>query len=319
VTFVLILAAVGPVDSLYTRNFQRAGSTSNGKTEKSPMGSLHEIVGPDGVLVIHLARAGRREFKKFNDAGVYPTLFPATDAQNATMAELNQGCVSKAEKSAINMCADQRVGNGCSHRVEQAIAESHRRALVAARTRNSTWTAILEDDSVPLDPENWDENFKELWSLVPPDVGFVRLGWCTFGDTVEKKAFASHAEWQLIDRPAYAFSGEYYTGGCTTAYLVHRNYISNVLRLFPCCSPLDCCYEWDLFYKPDTQCRKVKNGGSVCWGQHHMMGVDIKDSEKVSAQFSGKVQSGVVAQDDRKGGSIRINDINKEDSAGAKH
>jgi len=283
------------------------------------MGSLHEIVGPDGVFVIHLARAGRSVLQKLNEAGIYPTLFPATDAQNASMAELNQGCVSEAEKSAVNTCSAKRVGHGCSHRVEQAIAESHRRALVAAQARNATWTAIFEDDTVPLDPENWDENFEALWSLVPSNVGFVRLGWCTFGDTVENRAFATDDQWQLVDRPAYTSSGEYYTGGCTNAYLVHRSTISKVLRLFPCCAPLDACYEWDLFYEPDTQCRKAKNGGSVCWGQQHMMGIDLLDSHNISANFSGKIQNGVLVQDNRKGYSIRVNTIDEENATAAKH
>jgi hypothetical protein len=303
---LLILVCLESVDSLLTRADHRTA-------DKVPMGSLHEIVGPDGVLMIHLPRAGRSEFNQLNAAGIHPTLFLATDAQNATTEELNQGCISNVSKEATK--CQKRVGDGCKHSAEQAIAESHRRALVAAQSRNATWTAIMEDDAIPVDPQNWDENFKDIWAQVPPQVGFVRLGWCTFGDAVEKRAFAAHANWHLVDRPAYSSQGSgagmYYAGGCTTAYMVHREYISQVLSLFPCCAPVDTCYEWDLFYKPGN-CRESIDGASVCWGQQHMMGIDVKSSSNSTVLFTGKTQSGVIAQDNRQGYSIRSRDIGAE-------
>jgi hypothetical protein len=308
---LVALAAVRSVDSLKSRTIRNLGSQHHGIVQKTPMGSLHEIVGPDGVLLIHLDRAGRAEFNQLNAAGVYPTLFPATDSQNATMEELNQGCTA-ANTSEASKCGVSRVGNGCTHLSEQAIAESHRRALVAAQSRNKTWTAIMEDDAVPLDPEQWNENFKELWASVPPNIGFLRLGWCTFGQDVEKREFASHADWQLIDRPTYASGARYYTGGCTTAYMVHRDYIPDVLSVFPCCGPVDTCYEWDLFYSPHNNCRYAQKGARICWGQQHMMGMDTKNSQKSTDHFTKKIQSGIIAQDNRESFSIRDTDIGHE-------
>jgi len=62
--------------------------------------------------------------------------------------------------------ASFNLGNqtGCRSKTEQAITDSHRRALQAAMERNnSEWTAILEDDVVPLHPGYFDASFKEAW------------------------------------------------------------------------------------------------------------------------------------------------------------
>merc|ERR1719433_1850165 len=94
---------------------------------------------------------------------------------------------------------DRPRGGGCHDVVESAIADSHRRALLAAQARNETWTAIFEDDAVPVDAENWNENFQEVWAKVPQETLYVRLGWCNFGRIGKRSGF-TYKKWHLVQQ-----------------------------------------------------------------------------------------------------------------------
>jgi len=310
--YLCLLAQPELATSLETHRTSRTSSVRTMKGQQHPpSGSLHDVVGPDGVLLIHLERAGRTEHRKLNEVGIYPTLLPATDALNATPEDLNRGCLSHFESDTASRCTGfDRMpggtrGDGCMNPTEQAIAESHRQALLAAQARNSTWTAILEDDVIPNDPEHWNENFKKLWSQVPPEVGFVRLGWCTFPQDegeIQKNTFAQVDNWRIINEMTTVRDGWYHSGGCTTGYMVHRDTLPMVLRLFPCCGPMDACFEHELFYWPPF-CRHVNK--VECWGKQHMMGLDVIGTEDATGGWTSMTQNGILVQDNRKSGSTQ--------------
>jgi len=310
--YLCLLAQPMSVTSLEKPRTSRASSVRTMAGQPNPpLGSLHDVVGPDGVLLIHLERAGRKEHEKLKKVGIYPTLFPATDYKTATAQDLNNGCVSANASDTASRCTgfDRTPGgirgDGCMNPTEQAIAESHRRALFAAQARNATWTAILEDDVIPNDPEHWNENFKKLWAQVPPEVGFVRLGWCTFPEqegNIQKNTFAEVDNWRIVDEMRTERDGWYHAGGCTTGYMVHRDTLPLVLRLFPCCGPMDACFEHELFYWP-AFCRVDQLG---CWGQQHMMGLDVNGTEEATRTWTSMTQNGILVQDNRETNSTQL-------------
>lgn len=212
-------------------------------------GSLHEVVGNDGVLVISLERKPERfEYvaRKLATAGIHAVKFPATDVADASWMELDRGCLSSDHPDVMRVCKstfDKRGAWGCSEKAVQAIAESHRRALLAAQQRDSQWTAILEDDVVPIKPERWDQAFHKAWSKVPPESKIVRLSWCMIVDKQRDtaKIYADTgdfvlAKWVGLD------DATYHPGLCTGGYIVHKSIIPELLNLFPCCTAVDACY-----------------------------------------------------------------------------
>jgi len=279
------------------------------------LSSLHEVVGPDGVLVIHLERADRKEYKKLIEVGIQPTLFPAVDGRKAASDELDKACILHNHEKPDPTCTgfDRQPGGnrgeGCGDPVQQAIAESHRQAILAAQARNSTWTAILEDDVVPLNAEHFNEHFRAIWKQIPENVGFVRLGWCTFptpGAEIEQSIYSTQGNFMIVDKLSQNNGKEgmwYHTGGCTTAYMIHRDIIPAVLRIFPCCAALDACYEHELFYWPPF-CRQ--SNPATCWGEQHMVGIDTKNSNEVTKGWAYLTQNGIFAQDNRETSSTRI-------------
>jgi len=128
------------------------------------------------------------------------------------------------------------------------LSLSHRRALLVAKDRNSTWTAIFEDDAVPVDQTNFNTNFRKVWGQVPEGVGYVRLGWCPFTHDEQTTNF-TYDHFRLVSGLP--------VGGCTTAYMVHRDIIPTLLGLFPCCSSLDACLNSDLFATPSLCGRTI--------------------------------------------------------------
>jgi len=264
-----------------------------GKQDGPELSALHEVVGRDGVLLIEVERANRKSETnpKLNEVGIYPTIFPAVDVEDASPDTLRDGCLVKDEPA-----CGSKAGVGCGHAVEQAIAESHRQALLKAESRNATWTAILEDDAVPVDPTEFNANFKKVWAQIPPETGLVRLGWCVL-------THGKHSANSTSDS-FFLLSG-HMLGGCTTAYMVRRDFVRTVLGVFPCCAALDACFAWDLFLWPPN-CGEEDTG--KCWAQKYVMGIDAADSEKLTDGWTGFAQRGILAQDNRISHSIKSQD-----------
>merc|ERR1740117_2854147 len=151
-------------------------------------GSLHDVVGRDGVLMISVENqsSGRlsHALGKLAAAGIQPTMFSATEATGNRTGNLSEACMHADEPEVASYCGEAsgtgRKGDGCRTKIEQAITDSHRRALMKAQEREQNWTVIIEDDAVPVVPERFSETFKNAWKNVPDTIKFIRLGWCTF-------------------------------------------------------------------------------------------------------------------------------------------
>lgn len=273
-------------------------------------GHLHDVVGKDGVLMLTLDGLESRQRSAVTEAGlaaagIVPQRFSATDAKKASEEELARACMPAASAGTGAWCkANDKPGEGCRSHNEQAIADSHRRALEVALHRNSTaeWTAIFEDDVTPVWPENWNENFRKAWASIPPETKMVRLGWCVFEEDVGHltwEIYGNTGEFKLV-RGTFRPDGSYYSGGCTTGYLVHRSFIPVVLNLFPCCCPLDCCLEWGLFNKPTPPGIRGPKGLQV------MMSIDNAGSiGHTPLNWAHFNQSGILLQDLRRTTSTR--------------
>jgi len=257
-------------------------------TDDFPFSFLHGVVGRDGVKLINLDRTPERfdhSAEQLAKGGILATSFGATDALKASYTELRQGCIGKSDPN-LGKCADHWI-KGCSYRSEQAIAESHRRALVAASLRKEDWTAILEDDMVLMDPDGWNVAFTAAWNKlqeVSPEAKVVRLNWCMIvppeKDFVNILADAGDftlTRWTSVDNEYY-FSGQ-----CTGAYLVHKDVIPEMLGLFPCCEPLDNCYA--VWYN-----QKEKEGRSH--GIRFMVSMQSKMSRNKIAGITGETWLG---------------------------
>jgi hypothetical protein len=249
--------------------------------------SLHDIVGEDGALVLSLVGDQRfdRTYNALNQVNVKPIRFPATNAEQSSWEELESGCRSQNEGSKATCEADGKAGEGCGGKVEQAIAASHKRALEAAMQRNHEWTAIFEDDATPLAmySDTWGEGLRKAWATLPPDAKIVRLGWCeSKPDWVKVTQVASHAP----EEPFLAYHVP--PGGCTHAYLVHRDIIPELLGTFPCCCALDCCWEIDYFDRPDASGRMR--------AESILLNMDIDGSSNSHWELFGPVGFGIAAQ-----------------------
>lgn len=241
--------------------------------------TVHDIVGPDGVLMITLDR----EDSRFNHSasilkqiGLNITRLSAVDSASASSQTLNKGCFRLKEPSVKEWCeSNGRSGKGCEFPSEQAVTASHRKALEYAKERagqGAKWTLILEDDAIPAEFDDWNRAFRELWTKVPPRVKFLRLGWCQIGtmdwkDPIVQVPSAKTSEAILVDKETCCGRGQYDPGGCTTAYMVHEDILDDILNLFPCCGPVDSCYKWDYFKKFDSMTQQEK-------GMDTMMSVD---------------------------------------------
>jgi hypothetical protein len=257
---------------------------------------LHEVVGADGVLMISLKKDVHRfHFSKEHIAvaGIHPSKLLATDGTCATEAALSKGCVSSDVRNSKEWCANlEKTGTGCNTRAEQAIADSHRRAIVAASEREFDWTLIMEDDALLVRPHRWDSAFRKAWEKVPEDTEIIRLSWCLPGNasTIIQPAFADASDFKLIKWSGY--STGYRAGGCTSAYMVHRNAIPQMLSLFPCCCAVDCCLENDLY-------NRVQKGEHTTRGMTMMLSMDTWGSEEYISEreaSSWGVQYGVMMQ-----------------------
>jgi hypothetical protein len=258
--------------------------------------SVHDVVGPDGVLMISLERdSSRFEFSEdhLGIAGIRPTKLLATDGKCASDDSLQMGCASQNRQNAEWCSKLQKTGTGCQGKAEQAIADSHRRALLAAHDREYNWTMILEDDSVLVRPHRWDKAFKKAWSQIPPGTEIVRLSWCLPGNSssIFQPAYIDAGEFKLIKWHGYTTG--YRAGGCTTAYMVHRNIIPEMLSIFPCCCPVDCCLENDLYNRVQGHSRSETRGMTI------MLSMDGWGSQEYIAEHARSqwgVHYGVVMQ-----------------------
>jgi hypothetical protein len=209
--------------------------------------SFHAAVGSDGVLMISLERASNRynySANQLKTIGIFPSILPATDGSCASLEALAKGCAAQGG-------ADQflKAGQGCAGPAEQAIADSHRRALEIANARREEWTAIFEDDAVPvlIPGMDWDAEFKQAWAKIPPTAKMARLSWCAPHHVKTVQANPSGDRFQWVEIPFRQLRG------CTTAYMVHKSIIPEMLKLFPCYCAVDCCYLLDFFQKIDPK------------------------------------------------------------------
>jgi len=266
---------------------------------------IHDVVGESGVLQIVLERSSTERAdvsqQVLASAGIQATRFSATDVNTATQDQLKDSCPLNSQEGTAEWCtANGKVGPGCLDTVAQAITDSHRRALIKASQRTSSnWTMIIEDDVVPVHPEDWAANFRLAWQRVPPEVGMVRLARCVFehdlGPVRKRNTTLFAGGFQLVDWPYWTDSEpkqRYYTGGCTTGYMVHKSVIPELLGLFPCCCPIDCCFENQLFYSKGHE-------GAEFRGEEIMTNLDHWDTREYAKDFAGFMQEGVMVQDNR--------------------
>jgi len=297
-----------------------AATGPEAESPKSPWGpsnhSVHDAVGRHGVLKIGLEKRKRWKEEEqdngyqahaFEAAGISPTPFRATDAETASEEELKKACPLESDPGTSDFCqSHKKDGTGCKSKVEQAIADSHRRAMVDALQRTeSDWTLIIEDDVVPVRPELFNAAFQDAWQKIPKQYKMVRLGWCTFeedlgwirktSDVDDSGEFHVYNWMSWRDKDG---GDHYYSGGCTTAYMLHKDIIPEVLGIFPCCCPLDCCLERGLFYKP-TETPNLYRGQQV------VTNMDTSDTEAYASHFTFFNQSGVLVQDNRQVRSSR--------------
>lgn len=226
--------------------------------------SLHDVVGSDGVVMISLDSVSTRSAyaaHQLNQLGIRPVKLSATDARCASSKALARGCVHHNDTSCHN---DKKAGTGCISRAEQAIGDSHRRALEHAYTRNNNpWTLILEDDAVPAvqDGYDWNIAFSEAWAKLPEGAKIVRLSWCLPPKSKLPLDNKLNAGQFTFTRSSDLMS----LGGCTTAYMVHQSILPKMLKVFPCCGAVDSCWDWDFFLKPDPDNGGKKPMDTVLW------------------------------------------------------
>jgi len=296
-------------------------------------GSIHDVVGEEGVLQIRLPGTERYQYSKseLESAGIVPTQFAATNAKAFTSEELSDACPMQGHKDTKQVCADKEKETGanfnlgktpgCKSKIEQAITDSHKRALEAALEREeSDWTAIIEDDVVPLHPGYFDASFKEAWAQIPKETKMVRLSWCSFESdlgSIKKKTFRDAGFFRLIKDMSWddeKGGSHYYTGGCTTGYLIHKSFVQEVLDIFPCCCPIDCCLERQLFYTPAKHQHFGGTADVMFRGQEVMVNLDAWDSREDSFNYTTFNQGGVFVQDNRDISSLRP-EWNKKEKA----
>jgi len=282
-------------------------------------GNIHNVVGKDGVLQIRLDGSTRYKYSAdaLQSAGIVPSHFPGTDAKTATSHQLDTACYPNTDKETLIRCKRKEVNlgaeiglaslPGCRSKTEQAITDSHKQALEYAYGRDDAeWTAIVEDDVVPLHAGLFDDSFAEAWAKLPSEIKMVRLSWCTFEQdlgSIRKKTFINAGNFRLVKWMSWEDGGSnshYYTGGCTTGYIVHQSLLPELLSIFPCCCPIDCCLERQLFYAPPRE-----HNGATFRGEEILMNLDAWDSREDSFNFTHFNQGGVLVQDNRELASTR--------------
>lgn len=271
--------------------------------------ALHEVVGPDGVLMISLDRKPQRyQFSKaqLERAGISPTRFSATDLTAASKEELSRACPFEGEPKARESCtAAGKTGFGCKLISEQAIAASHLRALEEAQRREWEWTAIFEDDVVPNPIDGWSDLFEKAWRKVPSQVKVVRLGYCQLDMMHQPVPIYQYVHANVSGAVLTQLTGwgeqspfYYEPGGCTTAYMVHRSILQEMINLFPCCGAVDSCYKWDFF-------KRLNNETGMERGMEILMNID-SPSPLVIEEGGNMQHHGLIVQDRVSQASSRV-------------
>jgi hypothetical protein len=250
--------------------------------------SVHKIVGDNGVIMLSMNRFPDRSTYASSQLiriGIYPILLPATDGNCASKAALEKGCASQGT------CSSGRTGNGCVSANEQAVADSHRRALEVALKRQEEWTAIFEDDAIPVfgDSVDWNSEFEKAWATKPETATIVRLSWCL--------PPGEHAAGQITNQTGGFFQWVRtgVTAGCTAAYMVHKSIVPEMLKAFPCCCAVDCCYAWDVYRKYAWDISLAAVGGEewikeneiADWGEHDGVIMQAKSKHGLASARTG--------------------------------
>jgi hypothetical protein len=275
--------------------------------------SVHKIVGDNGVLMLSMTRFSERSTYASSQLiriGIYPTLLPATDSHCASKAALEKGCVSRGGGTSIGACRgkggsfleqamdSRRTGIGCVNANIQAVADSHRRALEVAMKRQEEWTAIFEDDAIPVfdDDVDWNSEFQKAWATKPATATVVRLSWCSppGKHAVPVKRTTNQTvglfQWVRTDGAA----------GCTAAYMVHKSAVPAMLKVFPCCCAVDCCYAWDVYAKQTVDLVNLAAVGGeewiekneiADWGEHDGIIMQAKSKHGTKSANTGSFLS----------------------------
>mmetsp|Transcript_130114 Transcript_130114/g.236607 ORF Transcript_130114/g.236607 Transcript_130114/m.236607 type:complete len:166 (+) Transcript_130114:426-923(+) len=82
----------------------------------------------------------------------------------------------------------------------------------------------------------WMQRLVQIWEEIPAGTDVVRLGWCGDMEPVHR--------W-TADAGAFVLA-DTQSAGCTHAYAVHKSALPKMLKLFPCCCAVDCCYAWGM-------------------------------------------------------------------------
>jgi len=186
---------------------------------------------------------------KFRSVGINILPFDATDGRTANKSDIAAGCVTK-DLVPSGRCQT----SGCGDMMQAALTDSHRRALERALQRvGSNWTAIFEDDAIPVELPgvDWDLEFRRAWQQLPPTARIIRLHWSDNFGAVPRlpKPTENWGKFQWVQVGSeWDVSG---FGGCLTAYMVHKEFLPEMLKVFPCCGISDACYAWDI-YQPHS-------------------------------------------------------------------
>lgn len=266
-------SCVPPAATDMLKSLSKSSATMSKKIreamEDKQLSALHAVVGSGGALQINLERKPERAkyaSEKLAAVGIFATKIPATDASCIPGHLLEEACSSDCSPD------------------EAAIAHSHKRALELASLRDEEWTAVFEDDAVPvlmgkMNASEWNSEFRRIWRKVPEAAKVVRLSWClpdsdkwtlqwekpTIGEAGEGKMMLTRFGMQSPDENIW-----HSVGLCTTAYMVRKDAIESLLNIFPCNGALDACLGWKYFNTWDE-----KTGSP---GLEYLYNLDIEGS-----------------------------------------
>jgi GR25 family glycosyltransferase involved in LPS biosynthesis len=244
---------------------------------------MHKAVGkvPPGGHAIVISLATSPERAAFVHKSLSPLGVDLVDMQavteHSTREELHSACGFEKYPGALT---DE----------SRARAASHKKALVMAAERKENWTLILEDDVAPLPipHEQWLAGFDAAWQrLKHRDPAVVRLGWCQFNGGKPEVENLENG-FQIIHR---IMAGRHdreapegiNNGLCSTAYIVSKKYVHQMIQAFPGChEPLDLFYAHELFNK--------KPFSNKVWSITH------QNSTKMFKAWRDFEQHGLIAQ-----------------------
>lgn len=261
---------------------------------------FHQLVGASGVLMLSTERMKERSTfaaGQLSLIGIYPTFLPSSDGYCASRPQLAKGCADKTQTSAEMCRAQARTGQGCQNTFEQGVADSHRRALEIALKRNFEWTAIFEDDAIPVFDASvdWNKEFEKAWAVKPPEAKIVRLSWCLPPGLQQMETPTQRTHGGGLFQWVHSHT----SAGCTAAYMVHNSVIPEMLKAFPCCCAVDCCYAWDVYRRLNSALINLAAIGGEDWIQQNEVtdwGGSTSDGVIMQAKVNHDVQSARVSQ-----------------------